>query len=73
MSGLQVIKPGPLTLLQDLGRQGWQHLGVAPSGPMDGHAARWANRLVGNPVAAPLLEIAWAAPNSRSRPIPGWR
>ena len=58
MSGLQVIKPGPLTLLQDLGRQGWQHLGVAPSGPMDGHAARWANRLVGNPVAAPLLEIA---------------
>lgn len=58
MSGLQVIKPGPLTLLQDLGRQGWQHLGVAPSGPMDGQAARWANRLVGNPVTAPLLEIA---------------
>ena len=58
MSGLQVIKPGPLTLLQDLGRQGWQHLGVAPSGAMDGHAARWANRLVGNAVAAPLLEIA---------------
>lgn len=58
MSGLQVIKPGPLSLLQDLGRQGWQHLGVAPAGPMDGHAARWANRLVGNPMAAPLLEIA---------------
>lgn len=58
MTGLQVIKSGPLTLLQDLGRQGWQHLGVAPSGPMDGHAARWANRLVGNPVTAPLLEIA---------------
>lgn len=58
MSGLKVIKPGPLTLLQDLGRQGWQHLGVAPSGPMDGHAARWANRLVDNPMTAPLLEIA---------------
>ncbi|AXA65855.1 biotin-dependent carboxyltransferase family protein [Pseudomonas oryzihabitans] len=58
MSGLKVIKSGPLTLLQDLGRQGWQHLGVAPSGPMDGHAARWANRLVGNPMTAPLLEIA---------------
>lgn len=58
MSGLLVSKPGPLTLLQDLGRQGWQHLGVAPSGPMDGHAARWANRLVANPMTAPLLEIA---------------
>ncbi len=58
MSGLQVIKPGPLSLLQDLGRQGWQHLGVAPAGPMDGHAARWANRQVCNPMAAPLLEIA---------------
>ena len=58
MSGLRVLKPGPLSLLQDAGRQGWQHLGVSPSGPLDGHAAAWANYLLGNAWGAPLLEIA---------------
>ncbi|MDD0845392.1 biotin-dependent carboxyltransferase family protein [Pseudomonas sp. Gutcm_11s] len=58
MSGLRVLKPGPLSLLQDAGRQGWQHLGVSPSGAQDGHAAAWANRLLGNAWGAPLLEIA---------------
>ncbi|HSC82050.1 MAG TPA: biotin-dependent carboxyltransferase family protein, partial [Pseudomonas sp.] len=37
---------------------GWQHLGVSPSGALDGHAAAWANRLLGNPWGTPLLEIA---------------
>lgn len=58
MSGLLVHKPGPLSLLQDAGRRGWQHLGVSPSGPLDGHAAAWANRLLDNPWGTPLLEIA---------------
>lgn len=58
MSGLRVIKAGPLSLLQDGGRHGWQHLGVSPSGPMDRHAAAWANRLLENAPTAPLLEIA---------------
>lgn len=58
MSCLRVIKAGPLSLLQDAGRHGWQHLGVSPSGPMDRHAAAWANRLLGNAATAPLLEIA---------------
>lgn len=58
MSGLRVLRPGPLSLLQDRGRVGWQHLGVSPSGVQDGHAAAWANRLVGNAWGAPLLEIA---------------
>jgi len=58
VSGLEVIKPGPLSLLQDAGRFGWQHLGVSPAGPLDPQAAAWANRLLGNSRRAPLLEIA---------------
>lgn len=58
MSGLRVIEPGPLSLLQDGGRQGWQHLGVSPAGPLDRQAAAWANRLLDNPWGTPLLEIA---------------
>lgn len=58
MSGLLVHKPGPLSLLQDAGRHGWQHLGVSPSGPVDGQAAAWANHLLGNAWGTLLLEIA---------------
>ncbi|MFZ6047329.1 biotin-dependent carboxyltransferase family protein [Pseudomonas sp. CR3202] len=58
MNSLRVIKPGPLSLLQDAGRFGWQHLGVSPAGPMDPLAAAWANRLLGNPRGSAVLEIA---------------
>src|SRR3990167_4505851 len=58
MSGLRVLKPGPQTLLQDGGRYGWERLGVSPAGPLDLHAAAWANRLLDNPWGTPLLEIA---------------
>ena len=58
MKGLLVLKPGPLSLLQDGGRQGWQHLGVSTAGPLDLQAAAWANRLLNNPWGTPLLEIA---------------
>ncbi|MDF3934917.1 biotin-dependent carboxyltransferase family protein [Pseudomonas citronellolis] len=58
MSGLRVLRSGPLSLLQDAGRYGWQHLGVAPGGAVDIHAAAWANRLLGNPWGTPLLEVA---------------
>ncbi|WP_172143970.1 MULTISPECIES: biotin-dependent carboxyltransferase family protein [Pseudomonas] len=58
MSGLRVLKPGPQSLLQDGGRFGWQHLGVSPAGPLDLHAAAWANHLLDNPWGTPLLEVA---------------
>ena len=58
MSGFDVVQPGPLSLLQDAGRLGWQHLGVSPAGPLDVHAAAWANHLLGNAWGAPLLEVA---------------
>jgi biotin-dependent carboxylase-like uncharacterized protein len=58
MTGLQVLQPGPLSLLQDGGRAAWQHLGVSPAGPLDLPAAAWANRLLGNRWGTPLLEVA---------------
>lgn len=58
MSGFEVVRPGPLSLLQDAGRQALQHLGVSPSGPLDVQASAWANRLLGNRWGSPLLEVA---------------
>lgn len=57
MSGLRVVRAGPLTLLQDGGRPGWLHQGIAASGPLDAKAAGWANRLLGNRWGSPLLEV----------------
>lgn len=58
MSGFEVLQPGPLSLLQDAGRRHVQHLGVSPSGPVDLHAAAWANCLLDNRWGTPLLEVA---------------
>lgn len=50
-------KAGPLTLIQDSGRQGGQQLGFAPSGAADQYAYHWANRLLNNPENTPAFEI----------------
>lgn len=52
-----VERPGPLTLIQDAGRRGQQHLGVSVGGALDSHAAGWANRLLNNAVQDALLEV----------------
>lgn len=44
-----VERTGPLALVQDLGRPGYAHLGVPPSGAADRAGLQAANRLVGNP------------------------
>ncbi len=54
---LKVVKPGPLTTLQDAGRFGVRRLGITQGGPADLHAWAWANWLLGNPWGAPALEI----------------
>lgn len=54
---IEVLQAGPLTTIQDLGRPGFAALGVARSGAFDRAAARLANRLVGNPDGAALLEV----------------
>jgi antagonist of KipI len=56
----RVLKPGLLSTLQDLGRTGYQRLGVSPCGAMDAFALCWANLLVGNPVGDVSLEITLA-------------
>ncbi|ANG61832.1 allophanate hydrolase [Marinobacterium aestuarii] len=55
----EVINPGILSLLQDGGRFGYQHLGVTSGGPMDEHAFVWANHLLGNAPGAAQLEITY--------------
>jgi biotin-dependent carboxylase-like uncharacterized protein len=54
---IEVVRAGPLTTVQDLGRHGWAHLGVPRSGALDAPALRLANRLVGNPEGAAGLEV----------------
>ena len=70
-NGFEVVQPGPLSLLQDAGRLGWQHLGVSPAGSLDLHAAAWANHLLGNAWGAPLLEVALGGLQLRSR-VDSW-
>jgi antagonist of KipI len=57
MSTIQVLAPGLLTTVQDLGREGFGPLGVSPSGAADPIALRVGNRLVGNPQGAAGLEM----------------
>ncbi len=54
---LKVIKPGFLSLIQDLGRTGYQHLGISQGGPADEHAFLWANKLLGNNSNAACIEV----------------
>ena len=54
---LEVVTPGPLATVQDLGRWGLGALGVGHSGAADVPALRLANRLVGNHASAAALEV----------------
>jgi biotin-dependent carboxylase-like uncharacterized protein len=54
---LTVVRPGPLSLVQDLGRPGFADLGVGRSGAADRAALRLANRLVGNAESAAGIEV----------------
>jgi antagonist of KipI len=59
---LEVLAPGPLTTVQDLGRPGYRALGVPVAGAADADALRVANLLVGNPEHAAGLEFTLAGP-----------
>lgn len=56
---LKVICSGPFTTIQDAGRPGWAHIGVTSSGAADRASLRLANRLVGNPEDAAVLEAVF--------------
>ena len=54
---LKIEQAGALSLLQDLGRFGFQNIGVTPGGAMDKHAFNWANKLLNNQQNATQIEI----------------
>lgn len=64
---LEVLSPGILTTVQDLGRSGAARWGVAPSGAVDGFSLRAANLLVGNPPGAAALETTLMGLRLRAR------
>ncbi|MEM9811760.1 MAG: biotin-dependent carboxyltransferase family protein, partial [Pseudomonadota bacterium] len=59
---VNVIKPGLLTTIQDLGRPGYFHLGIPIGGAMDRLSLRAANLLVGNEESAAGLEAVFMGP-----------
>jgi antagonist of KipI len=59
--GLRIIKSGIADSIQDLGRYGYQQLGIPPGGVMDHIAAAIANTLVGNKIEEPILEMHFPA------------
>jgi len=59
---LKVVASGLMTTLQDLGRPGYQRLGIPVSGALDGVSLRAANLLAGNAPGMGALEIAYQGP-----------
>lgn len=61
-SQLRVVAPGLATTIQDLGRRGFQRLGIPVSGALDATALALANFAVGNPVGHAALECLYQGP-----------
>lgn len=56
---IEVVRPGSLATVQDLGRAGYAHLGVPSSGAADRVSLCLANRLVGNAEGDAGLELTF--------------
>jgi biotin-dependent carboxylase-like uncharacterized protein len=54
---IEILRPGPLALVQDLGRTGHAAIGVSPSGAFDRTAHRAAAGLVGNDPGSVGIEV----------------
>ncbi len=72
MTTLEILRTGPLALVQDLGRVGLAHLGVSRSGAADRRSHTLANRLVANPDDRATIEVTFggllgACPRRRRR------
>ena len=64
---VEVVTPGLATTVQDLGRPGYYHLGIPPSGALDRFSLLAANLLVGNERGAAVLEATFLGPELRVR------
>lgn len=58
---IKIIRAGILDAIQDLGRRGYQYLGINPSGVMDKYAMQVANALVGNAPGEAVIEMHFPA------------
>lgn len=58
---MRIIKAGIQDTIQDLGRFGYQHLGINPGGAMDQFSAQVANMLAGNAINTPVFELHFPA------------
>lgn len=61
-NGFKVVAPGLLTTVQDLGRPGFQSIGVTESGAVDSYALRLGNWLLLNTEDAAALEVSLLGP-----------
>lgn len=61
MATLEILKSGLLDSVQDAGRNGYAHLGIPPSGPMDSYSFRLANKLLQQSENTPVLEMHFPA------------
>lgn len=64
---LEVLRTGPLALVEDLGRPGMAHMGVTRSGAADRRAHTLANRLVANPGERATVEVTFGGFSARVR------
>src|SRR6201991_2749484 len=67
MTTLEILRPGPLALIEDLGRVGLAHIGVGRSGAADRRSHTLANRLVANPNDRATIEVTFGGLTARVR------
>jgi biotin-dependent carboxylase-like uncharacterized protein len=64
---LEILRTGPLAVVEDLGRPGLADMGVTRSGAADRRAHRLANRLVANPDDRATVEVTFGGFSARVR------
>ncbi|WP_319370475.1 biotin-dependent carboxyltransferase family protein [uncultured Ilyobacter sp.] len=67
MKEFEILNSGPLTLIQDSGRYGYQKSGVPVSGAMDSFSYKVANMLLGNNENEAVLEFTMLGPKIKFR------
>ncbi len=67
MTTLEILRTGPLALVEDLGRVGLAHLGVTRSGAADRNSHTLANRLLANPGDRATIEVTFGGLVARVR------
>ena len=66
MTTLEILRTGPLALVQDLGRVGLADIGVTRSGAADRRSHTLANRLVANPDDRATIEVTFGGFSAQS-------